>query len=55
MINWVIIFFVFIRHFAWVRRIFLHLIQADTKIVFYFKTKKLLMKYFLINEIFKFV
>jgi len=55
MINWVIIIFIIFSAKTLDKRIQLHLVQADTKIVFYFKTKKLLVKYFLVNEIFKFV
>ena len=55
MINWVIIFLYFSLLKGLDKRFKRNLVQTVTKIVFYFKTKKLLVKYFPINEIFNFV
>ena len=54
MINWVIYYFYFHSTVALKRPIRLHLVQGDTKIVFYFKIEKILAEYLLVNEIFKF-
>jgi len=55
MINWVIICLFFTLYATKTKQNRLCLVQGVTNLMFYFQTKKILEKYFLINQRFKFV